>query len=142
MLVKDGYLSEEQYGAKGILSREELFAVLRSNKVEQLGQVKRAYMEQTGQISVFIYDRPEVKPGLALIPPWDLGELPRFEVEEPVVEPGPYACWTCGFTKEYEADEVFTYCPNCEHGRWTRASKEPLTVAEQERTVGGEGQEQ
>lgn len=139
MLVKDGYLAGDQYGPKGILAREELFAVLRGNDVEQLGQVKRAYMEQTGKLSVFLYDRPDVKPGLPIIPPWDIGELPTFEVEEAVVDPGPYACWTCGYTKAYEADEIFTYCPNCEHGKWTRATKEPLKVVKRESVVRQEG---
>lgn len=138
ILAQDGYLSEKQYGSKGILSREELFAILRTNKVEQLGQVKRAYMEQTGQISVFIYDRPDVKPGLPIIPPWDIGELPTFQVEEPVSEAGPYACWTCGYTKAYQVDDIFTYCPNCEHGKWTRATKEPLKVVMREGVAGGE----
>lgn len=128
LMARDGYLSDTQHGSKGIMSREELFAILRTNKVEQLGQVKRAYMEQSGHISVFVYDGPDVKPGLPIIPPWDIAEWPMFEVEAPVRETGPYACWTCGYTKTYEVDEIFGCCPHCESEQWTLATKEPLKV--------------
>lgn len=128
VLARDGYLTEDQYGAKGLLAREELFALLRSGNAAQLGQVKRAYLEQTGQISIFLYDPPEVKPGLPLIPPWDIGEMPTYLAEEPVPDADVFACWTCGFTVDYDADTIFTLCPNCRHGKWVRASREPLKV--------------
>ena len=128
LLAQDGYLSEEQYGSRGVLAREELFAVLRSKNVSQLGQVKRAYLEQTGQASIFLYDQPEVKPGLPLIPPWDLSDLPTYQAETEIPEAGPYACWICGYMVEYDEDDIFTLCPNCKHGKWTAATKEPLEV--------------
>lgn len=139
LLVQNGYLSREQYGPRGIMAREELFAVLRNNKAAQLGQVKRAYMEQTGQISVFLYDEAEVRPGLPLIPPWDLSDFATYRAEEAIPEAGPFACWTCGFMVRYEDGEVFTLCPNCEHGKWTVATKVPLQAVKEERVVGQQG---
>jgi hypothetical protein len=96
--------------------------------VEQLGQVKRAYLEQTGQASIFLYDRPEVKPGLPLIPPWSLANLPTYEAESEIPEGDVYACWTCGYTIDCEAGDIFTLCPNCSHSKWTQATKEPLEI--------------
>jgi uncharacterized membrane protein YcaP (DUF421 family) len=109
-----------------VVAREELFSVLRNNGAQQLGQVQRAYLEQSGSFSVFLYDPLQVRPGLPLIPPWDIADLPTYYAENLVPDAGPFACCNCGETVSYEAGDVFTLCPYCHHQQWTPATKDPL----------------
>jgi uncharacterized membrane protein YcaP (DUF421 family) len=60
-LVRDGRLLLDQM-ARVVISRERLFAVLRGQRVEQLGEVRRVYLEGGGLWSV--YTMPESQPGL------------------------------------------------------------------------------
>jgi uncharacterized membrane protein YcaP (DUF421 family) len=52
LLVADGQIRHEALEAED-LSEAELFMALRQNGVEQLGEVRLAYLEPSGQISVF-----------------------------------------------------------------------------------------
>jgi uncharacterized membrane protein YcaP (DUF421 family) len=57
-LVADGEI--DWHGMKHARMTEgELFAELRQEKVQYLGQVRRAYMETDGEVSVFRYDDDE-----------------------------------------------------------------------------------
>lgn len=49
-------------------SRDELFSSLRLERVEHLGQVKCAYLEDSGQLSTFLFTPRETRPGLPIIP--------------------------------------------------------------------------
>lgn len=70
VLVKNGVLQIP--GMKEInMSREQLFAVLRGQKIYNLGQVKRLYLEASGDFS--IYKEQEAKPGLSILPRNDPG---------------------------------------------------------------------
>ncbi|MGV3705260.1 MAG: YetF domain-containing protein [Arcticibacter sp.] len=51
------------------ISRERLFAQLRSEGIVNLGEVKRLYFESGGSFSIVMAD--ERRPGLSLIPDWD-----------------------------------------------------------------------
>jgi uncharacterized membrane protein YcaP (DUF421 family) len=124
-LVADGRLDLEGMRTE-TLAREELFAILRVNKASQLGEVKRVYLEQSGQVSVFLYDDEETRPGLPLIPPWDISSPPTYAVEEKVPAEGFYACLNCGETQRFWESEVFTYCPECENEEWTVATRQPI----------------
>jgi uncharacterized membrane protein YcaP (DUF421 family) len=50
------------------LTEAELFNALRERGVEHLGQVKRAYLEPSGAISVFRYDDAETRTGRSVLP--------------------------------------------------------------------------
>jgi uncharacterized membrane protein YcaP (DUF421 family) len=52
LLVADGQIRHEALEAED-LSEAELFMALRQNGVEQLGEVRLAYLEPSGQVSVF-----------------------------------------------------------------------------------------
>lgn len=108
------------------ISPDELFATLRHGGVRQLGEVKAAYLETTGELSIFAYDEPEKKPGLPLIPPQGLANLATYEAGNAVSEPGFYACRHCGQTVEFQGSVAFTLCPNCQHAQWTDATRDPL----------------
>ncbi|MEJ7658954.1 MAG: YetF domain-containing protein [Hymenobacter sp.] len=72
-----------------VLSQERLFAQLRGESLEHLGQVRRLYMEANGTFS--LVEEEEPKPGLSLIPGWDKD----FRGVQPVA-PGQFACLACG----------------------------------------------
>ncbi len=124
-LVADGRLDLQGMRMEA-LAREELFAILRVNRAAQLGEVKRVYLEQSGQVSVFLYDVDEARPGLPLIPPWDISPPPAYTVEDLAPEEGLYACLNCGETKKFWEAEAFTYCPQCENTGWTVATRQPI----------------
>ena len=69
-LVVDGVIDLESLRAERF-SRDELFMLLREEGVEQLGQVKRAYLEPSGRISAWLFRGDAVGPGLALFPAED-----------------------------------------------------------------------
>jgi uncharacterized membrane protein YcaP (DUF421 family) len=48
------------------LARQEIFARLRSQRIKHLGQVKRLYLEATGDFTVV--RNPEPEPGLSVLP--------------------------------------------------------------------------
>lgn len=123
MLVIDGRLNYESMN-KETVAREELFGELRRAGVEQLGQVKYACVEQSGVISVLTFPKDQVRPGLPIVPPWDLRPLPQYFVPNPVKAAGDYACRKCGQRKEYAEGEHLLLCPSCGHNEWSDAVME------------------
>ena len=111
-LIKDGKFSVEKF-EKESLAQDEFFSELRLKSVEHLGQVKNAFLETTGDISIYLYEDHEVKPGLPITP--DL-----FDQKSRVIPaPGLYACTHCGQTSELGAGE--TACTVCGNRYWVKA---------------------
>lgn len=110
------------------LSRDELFARLRLHGAQQLGEVKVAYLENTGEVSVFMFDPPKTRPGLPLVPPWEIVDFPAYSAQGAVPQAGYYACCRCGHTIEYEEDVRFTLCPYCHNPDWTSAVRDSLEI--------------
>jgi uncharacterized membrane protein YcaP (DUF421 family) len=96
-----------------VLSRERLFAQLRGDSLEHLGQVRRLYMEANGTFSLVEEDQP--KPGLSIIPGWD----EDFRKSQPVA-PGAFACRSCGHV-EQSTQTPTTPCPHCGEQLWDAA---------------------
>jgi uncharacterized membrane protein YcaP (DUF421 family) len=71
-MVVDGRLDSERMHQETI-SREELFQALRSAGVQQLGQVERAYLEPSGNVSTFLYLGNDVRPRIPLLPAGEEG---------------------------------------------------------------------
>lgn len=94
------------------LSREQLFAQLRKAKIQQLGQVKRAYMEANGEFSV--YQQTPPKPGLSVLPQQDQALLDAEPVDKRLT-----ACLRCGHTEP--AQHQPPQCPRCQSRQWTKA---------------------
>jgi uncharacterized membrane protein YcaP (DUF421 family) len=112
-LVKDSVL-QLQAMKKIKISKERVFAQLRSQEIKTLGAVKRFYMEANGQFSVIKEDPP--KEGLSIIPDWD-NNL-RNEQEKSSEKK---ACISCGWMQErtIHADN----CKNCNATNWAVAVK-------------------
>ncbi|MDQ3290884.1 MAG: DUF421 domain-containing protein [Bacteroidota bacterium] len=112
MVVKDGVLQLDQM-KKHKITKEEVFAGLRTHKIHHLGEVKRAYLETAGRFSVFMEENPQ--PGLSILPEKD-NELHQAEPQDHTYA----ACEQCGkIVKQTELKNKA--CPNCNYNHWTYA---------------------
>ena len=111
-VVTDGVLNLASM-EQAVLSQERLFAQLRGESLEHLGQVRRLYMEANGTFSLVEAEQP--KPGLSLIPKWDKD----FRQVQPVA-PGTFACLKCGQTTD-APQAPSTPCPTCHAHKWEPA---------------------
>jgi uncharacterized membrane protein YcaP (DUF421 family) len=95
------------------LASSELLELLRLNGVRNLGEVERAFIEPSGELSIFHFDKP--RPGLSIVPP--------LELQDPVrPAPGESACCrSCGATSDAAAGN----CPECGEDDWTRPEPRP-----------------
>jgi uncharacterized membrane protein YcaP (DUF421 family) len=102
-------------------SRDELFSSLRLERVEHLGQVKCAYLEDSGQLSAFLFTPRETRPGLPIIPPWELAEPQSFASGTAAPETAVFACNTCGNTLAARQGQTLPTCSYCEGEAWVTA---------------------
>lgn len=110
-LLTDGVLTKNF--DEESLGQDELFTFLRLKNVEHLGQVKKAYLETSGDVSVFFFEDKNVKPGLPVLP-----EL--FDKQLCVLEiPGRYCCRRCG--RLAELGKGAHQCESCGCDTWIAA---------------------
>jgi uncharacterized membrane protein YcaP (DUF421 family) len=112
LLIKDGTLILEEL-AKTHITRQQVFSMLREKKIQNLGKVKRAYLEDCGVLSVF--PMQQVKPGLPLFPSKDPG-IRNIEKKMP---DHTMACLNCGHVQQIATDD--TPCDACDGQEWTEA---------------------
>jgi uncharacterized membrane protein YcaP (DUF421 family) len=106
------------------ISKEDLFRALRGKDVQHLGQVKKAFFETSGSVSVFFQPAKKIKPGLALLPDEMIEEEEIIKAGEPVPEDGLYACMDCGNTTHLSNEEKVKECPVCKGKKWTSAEQQ------------------
>jgi len=111
-LVDEGVVEMSAF-KKQKLTQKELFGELRQHQVEHLGQVRKLYMEATGNVSVYFFPDEEVRPGLPIWP-----EVVQ-KAQNELPKPGTYACATCGYTAEL--DSGTHQCSRCANQRWLLA---------------------
>lgn len=112
-LIKDSVIDVKEI-EKHFISRQQLFELLREKDIRHLGQVKRAYIEASGTLSIYKYK--DTKPGLSI--------LPVKEIDEIIVKDEKHnACSWCGTLVEKNHEKE---CPNCKHNHWVEPSKEFL----------------
>lgn len=119
-VVIDGNLDVDGM-EKAQLSREEVFMTLRQNGYNQLGQVRRMYIETDGKISDYQFDAQDERPGLPLLPPWDVDRPTHYATADPAPEGGHYGCVNCGNVVWLGENEAFPVCPRCNHKKWIHA---------------------
>jgi hypothetical protein len=124
-LVDGGRVETGRLGRERV-TIEELFEILRQSGVMQLGEVKAAYLEQSGRLSTFAFPPNEVRPGLPIVPPWDIEAPPRVEANGGDVDPAPFACLACGEVLRLAARGPRPPCGHCRATGWTPAVREPL----------------
>lgn len=111
-LVVNGKFSPNKFERES-LSHDEFFTELRLKNIEHLGQVRKAYLETTGDVSVYFFEDKDVKPGLPITP-----EL-FCEKTKNITIPGLYACARCGDTRELT--QGAHTCKVCDNTQWTLA---------------------
>lgn len=113
LLVMDGRLAlKHLHHAE--LSRDRTFSELRSMGVQHLGEVRRAWLEPSGRVSLLLYKQPRA--GLWLLPGQNEAFSKRIAVE------GCFACINCGFVIQSESSPE-TECDYCHHQNWRPAVK-------------------
>ncbi|UOQ65172.1 DUF421 domain-containing protein [Hymenobacter volaticus] len=112
LLVENGEINLANFN-KQKLTQKELFGELRQHQVEHLGQVRRAYIEATGNFSSFFFEDDDVRPGLPILPE-GLMQPPR-QVEKA----GLHACSLCGHVQELPQHTA--HCTVCNNDTWLEA---------------------
>lgn len=97
------------------LSRNELFQQLREHGVEQLGEVAHAYLETDGALTIF--KAGDSRPGLPIVPPWEIEAPAEIRFADITRETGPVACKQCGTIADLEQST----CSHCDHDVWVPA---------------------
>ena len=115
-LLEDGAIKHESYKRVG-LPMDKFFGELRLKSVDHLGQVRKVYLETSGELSVYLFSDDNVKPGLPIFPE-DLNN-PVIKVDQD----GSYACITCGHIQRLTAQPQST-CVVCGEIKWLK----PLSV--------------
>lgn len=110
ILVKDGIIQRKEMD-KTALSKQQLFAELRSKGIYNLGMIKRVYLEASGIFSIFKTDSEN--PGLPTLPPDDPEMLKKYHTTTLV------SCIHCGYTRQ--PDKGINICVDCGHQDWTSA---------------------
>jgi len=112
-LIKEGVFSIGDFNKEG-LAYDEFFSELRQQSISQLGQVKSAILETSGNISIYYYPDEEIKYGLPILP--DLFEDCIKEIKVPE----KYACAYCGTVEQLMIIQAHK-CVNCQHDQWVKA---------------------
>lgn len=113
-LINDGKFSVSSF-KKETLAQDEFFSELRIRSIEHLGQVKHAFIETSGEVSVFFYEDKDVKYGLPILPGL-FNEKSKLIVNE-----GIHACTFCGHTEEQKPGVAV--CKVCKKDEWVSAIK-------------------
>jgi uncharacterized membrane protein YcaP (DUF421 family) len=96
------------------LSKDEILTDLRLQGISHLGQVEAAYIEASGEISVFFLPDEKVKYGLPVTP-----ELFETQVKK-IDKKGVYSCGFCGYTEKIAPTESHT-CAICKKTEWVKS---------------------
>ncbi|MEO5599673.1 MAG: YetF domain-containing protein [Cyclobacteriaceae bacterium] len=112
LLIENGFFSVLKF-EKEAMAQDEFFSELRLKSIEHLGQIKYAFLEPSGNISVFFYGDDEVKPGLPVLPA-------LFNLKsKKIIADELYACANCGFTQQLKPGAAI--CSVCKKEEWVRA---------------------
>lgn len=113
-IIEDGQFSVDHF-QKEDLALDEFFTELRLRSIEHLGQVRNAYIETNGAISVYFYDDDEIKFGLPIRP-----QLFNLKSKS-IAKTGIYACTFCANIQKL--DPTAASCSVCSRDEWVEAIK-------------------
>lgn len=102
------------------ISASELLMELRQRGVEHLGQVRLGLVETDGDISLYFYERDDVRPGLSVLP---LEHRPEFQLAPTSAW---YCCVDCGFAQHIPEHQK-TDCARCHQSVWSKPLCTPRT---------------
>ena len=127
-LVADGIVDTSALKRENI-AHDELMTALREAGVENLGQVRRTYLEPSGNVSTFLFPPRDTRPGLPVYPVCDDLHPAVLAARSSVPDTGIYACRRCGCTRSFAAGTDFPSCTICGNQEWSPASQAPDTSA-------------
>jgi len=111
-IIEDGQFSIQSFERED-LAQDEFFTEMRLKSIEHLGQVRNAYMETNGSISLYFYEDEDVKFGLPIRPQ-------LFNLKSTVIQKsGIYACTFCANTQKL--DPTMGICTVCSRNEWVLA---------------------
>lgn len=108
-LLEEGEIIYKNYKKIG-LPHDKFYAELRIRGIDHLGQVRKAYLETSGEISLYLFEDSKIKPGLPIYP-----ELLEKTIEN-IREKQDFACIYCGHIQNLKTGR--NKCDNCEHIKW------------------------
>jgi uncharacterized membrane protein YcaP (DUF421 family) len=114
-ILEDGEINLNAF-KKQKLTYRELFGEMRQYQVEHLGQVRKVYLESTGEISLYFFEESAIKPGLPIFP-----EV-LAQARRGILVTGWYACKSCGHVQELLPAPQHT-CPKCQQDLWLEACR-------------------
>lgn len=118
-IIEDGQFSIQSF-EKEDLAQDEFFTELRLRSIEHLGQVRNAYIETNGAISVYFYSDEDTKYGLPIRPQ-------LFNLKSTTIpKSGIYACTFCANVQQL--DPVNANCSVCNRDEWVEAIKTKRVV--------------
>jgi uncharacterized membrane protein YcaP (DUF421 family) len=114
-LVQDGTMVYNHM-RKARVTRERLFAQMRSANIMQLGAVKRFYLEPNGTFALVKDEHPQ--PGLTVLPDLDPDYISRK-----LKRTDKLICFNCGMPAPPEVKNEHSHeeCKNCKDKTWTYA---------------------
>ncbi len=112
--VRDGVVAR-RFIDENWMSLYELFQELREEGIEHLGEVRRAYIEKDGRVTVFRH-KGDVRPGLAIVPPSQIEPRELVSPGDPAARGVDLVCSTCGHGHDGSDN-----CSNCNRTEWTPA---------------------
>ncbi len=108
-LVRDGVIEYENYKSVG-LPYDKFFAELRIKSIDHLGQVRKAYLETSGEISIYLFEDKDVRPGLPIYPELIANPIKNIDAEKNC------ACIYCGNIQNINPQHI--KCNVCENNEW------------------------
>ncbi len=111
-IIEDGQFSLKDFERED-LAQDEFFTELRLKSIEHLGQVRNAYVETNGTISVFFYEDADIKYGLPIRP--QLFDRKSMMIPKTSI----YACTFCANVQKL--DPVGATCSVCSRKEWVEA---------------------
>lgn len=137
-VVRNGRIAKEGLASRN-MTISEMQEMLRLHGVTNLGEVALAYVEASGQMSVFKLDEPRV--GLPLIPVMEHPDDVSIREVKKLKRGKDYACAHCGITGSPPPSTPEGCCKSCGHDAWVPACLGPAdlgigTVKETPRKAG------
>ncbi|MBX3580631.1 MAG: DUF421 domain-containing protein [Rhizobiaceae bacterium] len=117
-VIRDGIIDVKTL-KKIQFGHDELFEQLRLKDVSNLNEVRAAYLETNGMVSVFKFDDPDHEAGLSIEPPWDVRSPVEIRAGDPFN--GTIACPDCA-TVLKTSGEATPRCPRCDSKVWHQAA--------------------
>ena len=116
-IVRDGVINVKTLCDSNI-GKSELFMSLRTKGFTNLGEIRRAYVETSGQFSTF--RSKQTLPGLRFEPAWDVSPPTLYRYCDKVPSTGQMCCCGCGTTLN-EGTKLPKRCAICAGTTWTTA---------------------